>query len=135
MLSVMHINIINQLCTYPTVFVCCGEAAAPLMAQLGLSPVVISAPHNVAAICDQCNIAAAFYTYLAWEMSQLSVINATLQQRFILTWHGFVCVGEAAAPVIAVVELLSSANDVNSFARPCQCSCDGSGDCCPLLMI
>jgi hypothetical protein len=52
MLSVMHINIINQLCTYPSVFVCCGEAAAPLMAQLGLSPVAISAPHDVAVEID-----------------------------------------------------------------------------------
>jgi hypothetical protein len=54
MLSVMHINVINQLCTYPRVFVCwcCGEAAAPLMAQLGLSLVAISAPHDVAAEID-----------------------------------------------------------------------------------
>jgi hypothetical protein len=44
------------------------------------------------------------------------MINATLQQHFILTWHGFVCVGEAAAPVIAVVEPLPSTNNVNSFA-------------------
>ena len=65
----------------------------------------------------------------------LSVINATLQQHFILTWHGFVCVGEAAAPVIAVVEPSPSTNDVNLFARPRRRSCDGSGDCCPLLMI
>jgi hypothetical protein len=56
----------------------------------------------------------------------LSVINATLQQRFILTWRGF---------VIAVVEPSPSTNDVNSFARPRRRSCDGSGDCCPLLMI
>jgi hypothetical protein len=65
----------------------------------------------------------------------LSVINATLQQHFILTWRGFVCVGEAAAPVIAVIEPSPSTNDVNSFARPCQRLWDGSGDCCPLLMI
>jgi hypothetical protein len=44
----------------------------------------------------------------------LSVIKATLQQRFILTWRGFVCVGEAAAaPVMAVVEPSQSMNDVN----------------------
>jgi hypothetical protein len=65
----------------------------------------------------------------------LSVINATLQQHFILTWHGFVCFGEAAVPVIAVVEPSPSTNDVNLFARPRRRSCDGSGDCCPLLMI
>ena len=46
----------------------------------------------------------------------------------VLTSGRFVCVGEAAAPLMAAVEPSQSTNDLNSFVTPRERSCDGRGD-------
>ena len=53
----------------------------------------------------------------------------------VLTSRGFVCVCEAAAPLMAAVEPSPSTNDVNSFVTPRERSCDGRGDSQPLSLI
>lgn len=57
------------------------------------------------------------------------------KSMIVLTSRGFVCVCEAAAPLMAAVEPSPSTNDVNSFVTPRERSCDGRGDSQPLSLI
>ena len=63
------------------------------------------------------------------------VIKNNCKSICVLTLRCFECAGEAAAPLMAVIEPSPLTNDMNSFVTLRHCSCDGSGDYCPLQLI
>ena len=63
------------------------------------------------------------------------VIKNNCKSICVLTLRCFECAGEAAAPLMAVIEPSPLTNDMNSFVTLHHCSCDGSSDYCPLQLI